>query len=200
MQPETLVIASHNAKKAGEMVTILSRLLPTVSFLTLRDFPEAIEPEETGATYEENALIKARSCYALTKLPSIADDAGLEVDFLDGAPGIYSKRFEGAETVFSDKMRRLLAMLDGVPEPGRSARFRCWIAFVWGQDLELTLEAVCEGRIAKEPSGDGGFGYDPIFYLPELGCTMADLTAEQKHAVSHRGKVLRTFAERLPYM
>lgn len=183
------------------MIQILSSRFPEVEFRTLADYEGAPEPEETGATYAENAAIKSESAAAFTGEWCLADDAGLEIDALDGAPGLYSKRFEGEATSFPDKMARILDRLKDVPDGKRTARFRCCIAlteptafFPESGDPETTtriFEAMCEGRIAHEPSGRGGFGYDPIFYLPELDCTMADLTAEQKHAISHRGKVLR---------
>lgn len=194
------VIATHNVKKGGEMLVILSRCLPDWEFLTLADFPGAPDPEETGTTYEENALIKARSAASFTGCLCLADDAGLEVDALHGEPGVFSKRFAGEETPFPEKMRIILDRVLGVEGDSRSARFRCFVAAAWptgdGEPLQSKVfEASCEGLIAKEPSGSGGFGYDPIFFIPELGCTMADLTADQKHAVSHRGKVLKQVCE-----
>lgn len=191
-----LVVATHNRKKGGEMLTILSERLPGLQLLTLADFPAAPEPEETGSTYRDNAGIKARSAADFTGLPSLADDAGLEIDWLEGAPGLYSKRFGGEEMSFPDKMARVLELLQGVPEEQRGARFRCVIAFARPDSSAMEFfEATCEGRIAHAPSGTGGFGYDPIFFLPDRGCTVADLTAEQKHLISHRGKVLRAFAD-----
>lgn len=192
-----LVIATHNKKKAGEMVQILSERFPQLEIKTLADYPGAPEPEETGDTYPENAAIKSESAARFTGEWCLADDAGLEIDALNGAPGVHSKRFEGEDSSFDHKIGRILAMLKDVPEEGRGARFRCYIALT-PPNLEgetILFNAICEGRIAEEPSGAGGFGYDPIFYLPELGCTMADLTAAQKHEVSHRGKVLREFAD-----
>ena len=185
-----LVIATHNRKKAGEMVTILIRRFPTLEILTLADFEGAPEPEETGTTYEENATIKAVSGAEFTGEWCLADDAGLEIDALDGAPGLYSKRFGGEDLPFPEKIAKILDLLGTVPEQGRGARFRCAIALAGPTGAPTNWEAICEGRIAETPSGNGGFGFDPVFYLPQLGCTMADLTAEQKHAVSHRGKVL----------
>lgn len=190
-----LVVATHNAKKAGEMLEILGIRFPEIQLLTLADFPGAPEPEETGTTYAENATIKAEAARAFTGEWCVADDAGLEIDALGGAPGLYSKRFEGEETPFPVKMARIQERIDGLPNEKRGARFRCCVALC--RASTQIFEATCEGRIATVPSGAGGFGYDPIFYLPELGCTMADLTAEQKHAISHRGKVLRLLAEEL---
>ena len=194
---QRLVIATHNRKKAGEMVHILGERFPDLEILTLADFPGAPEPEETGDTYLENAQIKSQSAAQYTGEWSLADDAGLEIDALDGAPGVHSKRFEGEESSFDHKIARVLEMLQGVPEQGRGARFRCYVALSAPKvENEAHLfDATCEGRIALARSGAGGFGYDPIFYLPELGCTMADLTAEEKHQISHRGKVLRTFGD-----
>jgi XTP/dITP diphosphohydrolase len=198
-----LVIATHNRKKAGEMIQILSKRFPDLEFRTLADYPHAPEPEETGTIYAENASIKAESAAAVTGEWSLADDAGLEIDALDGAPGLHSKRFEGEDTPFPEKMARILELLADVPESRRGARFRCCVALVppntpmrEGQNTKH-FEATCEGRIATEPSGAGGFGYDPIFYLPERGCTMADLSSEAKHAISHRGKVLKQLGDYL---
>jgi XTP/dITP diphosphohydrolase len=185
-----LVIATHNRKKAGEMVTILTRRFPELEILTLADFDGSPEPDETGTTYIENAIIKAESGTAFTGEWCLADDAGLEIDALDGAPGLYSKRFGGEDLPFPEKIARILELMAEVPEAGRGARFRCAVALAGPGADTRTWEAICEGRIAAEPSGGGGFGYDPVFYLPELERTMADLTAEEKHAVSHRGKVL----------
>lgn len=193
-----LVIATHNRKKAGEMVQILSARFPGLEIRTLADYPGAPEPDETGDTYAENAAIKAESGARFTGEWCLADDAGLEIDALGGAPGVHSKRFEGADTPFPVKIQKILEAMTETPESERGARFQCWIAFAAPPSLgrETTLlNAICEGRIATKPSGNGGFGYDPIFWIPQLGCTMADLTAEQKHAVSHRGKVLGAFGD-----
>lgn len=195
MNIKTLVIATHNRKKAGEMVMILSQRFPDLQLKTLADYPEAPEPEETGTTYAENASIKSESAVKATGEWALSDDAGLEIDALGGQPGLHSKRFEGEDTPFPTKMARILEMLDGVPEDSRTARFRCCIALTNPTGETRVFEATCEGVIAEQPSGGGGFGYDPIFWLPELGCTMADLTADQKHAISHRGKVLKQFAD-----
>jgi len=195
--PRILVIATHNAKKAGEMVTILGARFPHLTIRTLADYPGAPEPDETGTTYRQNAVIKADSAAKFTGEWCVADDAGLEIDAMGGEPGLYSKRFAGEETPFSEKMRIILDRLAETPTEARSARFRCAVALaIPGQPTE-EFEAICEGVIADEPSGGGGFGYDPIFYLPALACTMADLTAEQKHRISHRGKVLSGLGDRL---
>ena len=200
MAGDTIVIATHNRKKAGEMTTILAARFPQIQFLTLADFENAPEPEETADTYSGNARIKAVSALAFTGLPSVADDAGLEIDALPGELGPRSKRFQGESTTFSEKMDIILDRMKATPDEARTARFRCSVAFAYSSDPHegptvQDFEAVCEGRIAQEKSGNGGFGYDPVFFLPELGRTMADLTAEEKHQVSHRGKVLRAFGD-----
>ncbi len=195
-----IVIATHNRKKAGEMLTILSRALPGVEWLTLADFPEAPEPEETGTTYEENARIKAESACRATGLPSVADDAGLEIDALGGEPGLYSKRFAGEETPFPTKMGIILDRMTGLEGEARTARFRCWVAIARPETKTEAFEGICEGHIGLTMEGEGGFGYDPIFVVRENGRTMATLTADEKHAVSHRGKVLASVTEWLQQM
>lgn len=183
-------------KKAGEMKTILGDRFPGLDILTLADFPGAPEPEETGETYEANAVIKVQSAFRFTGQPCVADDAGLEIDALPGELGPLSKRFEGESTTFAEKMAVILERMTGVPEERRTACFRCFVAYRDGtMAAPQVFHATCEGRIAAAPSGNGGFGYDPIFWLPDKGCTMADLTAEQKHQVSHRGKVLKAFGD-----
>lgn len=194
--PRRLIIATHNRKKAGEMTAILLQRFPDIELLTLADFESAPEPEETGTTYRENAAIKSKSAYKFTQEWCVADDAGLEIDALDGAPGLYSKRFGGEDLPFPEKMAMILDKLKNTPEAERTARFCCCVAVTNAEGTNI-FEATCEGRIAREPSGGGGFGYDPIFYLPELDCTMADLTAEQKHQISHRGKVLKMVGDYL---
>jgi XTP/dITP diphosphohydrolase len=191
-----LVIATHNPKKAGEMTQILGARFPGLEILTLADFEDAPEPEETGADYEENARIKAESAAQFTNEWCLADDAGLEINALPGELGVFSKRFAGEETPFDEKMRIILERIAQAED--RRARFVCWVALASPGAAQVeAFSATCEGEIAPEPSGGGGFGYDPIFWLPALGCTMADLTAEQKHAVSHRGQVLQTVGDRL---
>jgi XTP/dITP diphosphohydrolase len=197
MRLRRLVIATHNRKKAGEMVTILQARFPSLELLTLADFNGAPEPEETGTTYEQNARIKSESAFAFTNDWCVADDAGLEIDALDGAPGLYSKRFGGEDLPFPEKIAKILELMKEVSPEKRSARFRCFVALTGPGQTTQTFNAICEGMVSAAPSGVGGFGYDPIFCLPELGCTMADLTAEQKHAISHRGKVLKSLGDHL---
>jgi XTP/dITP diphosphohydrolase len=190
-----LVIATHNPAKAGEMSVILKELLSGWELLTLADFPGAPEPEETGETYAENARIKAEAAAAFTGEVCIADDAGLEVDALAGAPGVKSKRFMGVSS-FEFKMVQILMAVEDDPSAPRTARFRCCVAIAkQGEDTQV-LEAVKHGEIV-EPRGERGFGYDPIFLVPELGMTYAELKPVHKNRISHRGIVLRQAAEYL---
>jgi XTP/dITP diphosphohydrolase len=194
---QILVIATHNRKKAGEMIAILGARFPEIELKTLADYAGAPEPEETGSDYAANATIKSESAAAFTNEWCIADDAGLEIDFLDGAPGLYSKRFGGEDLPFPEKIAMILDLLREAPVEERGARFRCYVALSppEGKGETRVFWATCDGRIAEQPSGGGGFGYDPIFYLSDQGCTMADLTAERKHQISHRGKVLAEFGD-----
>lgn len=195
-QPLRFVLATRNRKKGREMQEILSR--PGWEFVTLLDLdPDGEEVEESGCTYEENALIKARDATRRTGLPSIADDAGLEIDALDGQPGVYSRRFLGENTSFPEKMARILELLRDVPEERRTCRFRAAVAVVLPSGEEHLCHGVCEGRIGYEQRGHYGFGYDPIFYLPDLGKHMAELPPEEKHRISHRGKALACVIELL---
>jgi XTP/dITP diphosphohydrolase len=178
------------------MVQIIQARFPELELRTLADYPESPEPEETGSTYQENAAIKAISSTRFTGEWSVADDAGLEIDALDGAPGLYSKRFGGEDLPFPDKIARILDLMDGVPPERRTARFRCCVALESPDGESAVFEATCEGRIAESPMGTGGFGYDPIFLPNDTpGRTMADLTADEKHSISHRGKVLKAFGD-----
>lgn len=194
---QRLVLATHNAKKAREMEEILAAAELDIEIVTLAAYPGAGEPEENGETYLENALIKAEAAVQATNEWSLADDAGLEIDALEGAPGVRSRRFLGEETSFAEKMDFILSELNGKPISERGARFMCAVVLAGPDGESHSFEATCEGRIADAKSGSGGFGYDPIFWLPDLNCTMADLTPEQKHRISHRGKVLRQVVEKL---
>ncbi len=197
-----LLLATHNQGKRQEWRALLDGL--DVELLLPDDLGLTGDIEETGETYTENALIKARALAAASGLPTLADDSGLEVDALGGAPGVRSARYRfGADEV---RYRALLKALEGVPLERRSARFRCIAALVLpgnqgagsrGDALEVSdeqttrefiTEGVCEGVIGFEPRGEGGFGYDPVFYLPERGCTMAELPAEEKNRLSHRAR------------
>jgi XTP/dITP diphosphohydrolase len=182
-----LLVATTNAGKLREIESILGGL--DLELVSLSAFPGLPEPEETGTTFEENARQKAAAYAAATALIVVAEDSGLEIDALDGAPGVESARFPGA--TYPDKFARLFRMLDERGVASSTARFVCALAVV--RDAEVLFEArgVVEGRIAREPRGSGGFGYDPIFFYPPYGCTLAEVDAARKAAVSHRGQAFR---------
>jgi XTP/dITP diphosphohydrolase len=194
-----LVIASHNRKKAAEMIMILEARFPSLEIRTLADYPGAPEPDETGETYAENAVIKAKSAAEFTHEWCLADDAGLEIDALEGAPGLLSRRYGGEEMSFPNKMAMILEQMRDVPKAQRAARFRCSVALTSPEANEdpRLFEAICEGRIARFPTGVGGFGYDPIFVVPDIGHTMAEISQSHKNLISHRGKVLRMVGDYL---
>jgi XTP/dITP diphosphohydrolase len=175
-----------------EMAQILDHL--PVTLLTLDTFPEIGDIPEPGDTLKENAFIKAETVHRLTGLPALADDTGLEVDALNGSPGVHSARYAGAGATFEDNCRKVLAELEGLPMVKRSARFRTVIAFVTANEKEWT-EGVAEGVVLDHKQGDGGFGFDPIFYYPPLKKTFAELEKTEKNSISHRGKALRNFSE-----
>jgi len=187
-----IVLATHNRGKMKEMSSILAHL--PVKLLTLDDFPQIGEIPETGETLKENAFIKAETVHQKTGLPALADDTGLEVDALDGAPGVHSSRYDGETATFEDNCRKMLQEMDGIPAEERTARFHTVIAFVSDSGNEWT-EGMVEGRILEKKQGDGGFGYDPLFYYPPLKKTFAELNSEQKNNISHRGKALRNFCQ-----
>jgi XTP/dITP diphosphohydrolase len=169
-----------------------------IEVVPLSDFTRA-SVAETGLTFVENAIIKARHAAQLAQLPAIADDSGLEVDALHGAPGIYSARYAGEQASDEDNLRKLLATLDGRPVVERAARYCCALVYMrWADDpFPLISQASWEGRIAATPRGTGGFGYDPIFELPQRGVTVAQLPAAEKNQVSHRGQALRGLVAQL---
>jgi XTP/dITP diphosphohydrolase len=191
--PDCLLIATSNKGKVTELAALLEGLNCRV--IGLEDLPQVPPPvEETGTTFVANALIKADYYHAITGMLTLADDSGLEVDALDGRPGVYSARY-GAEGLSSaGQVALLLDEMKDAPEEKRTARFVCAIALVGAPDgraIRQTFEGRCEGRIAFNPRGAGGFGYDPIFIDQELGRTFAELTPEEKASRSHRGKALR---------
>jgi len=187
-----IILATHNRGKMKEMSSILAHL--PVKLLTLDDFPQIGEIPETGETLKENAFIKAETVHQKTGLPALADDTGLEVDALDGAPGVHSSRYDGETATFEDNCRKMMQEMDGIPAEERTARFHTVIAFVSNSGNEWT-EGMVEGRILEKKQGDGGFGYDPLFYYPPLKKTFAELNSEQKNNISHRGKALRNFCQ-----
>jgi XTP/dITP diphosphohydrolase len=182
------VVATGNRHKVEEIRAMLADLPVTVR--PLADFPGAPEVVEDGATYRENALKKARSAAKFTGKPALADDTGLEVDALGGQPGLYAARFAGEGCTFQDNVRKLLLLLKGVPSPRREARFVCVIALVDPTGREQVVEGELRGRITESQAGSGGFGYDPVFYVPAVGKTLAELTAEEKNRISHRRRAL----------
>lgn len=195
--PHKLLIATTNRKKGGEMMQILAAANLGVEFVTLADYPEMPPVEETGETFVENARLKAQAAVAHTGLVAIADDGGLCIDALGGQPGVESHRFLGAETSFPEKMAHIFAMLRDVPAAERSCRFQCAVAIATPDGRMFECLGVCEGRVGHEMRGAHGFGYDPLFLLPEQGRHMAELLPEEKHRISHRGKALACAIEAL---
>ncbi len=190
-----MIFATGNAGKMKEIRRIMADI--GMEILSMKEAGIWPEIQEDGGTYEENALIKARAVAALTDTLVLADDSGLEVDWLDREPGIHSARYMGEDTPYSVKNADIIARLEGVPEEKRTARFVCAIAAVFPDGRELTVRAAIEGRIGYEERGGNGFGYDPIFYVPELHKTTAELTEDEKNQVSHRGRALRLMKEEL---
>ena len=190
---EKFVLATHNPGKLKEMGAILSRF--GVEVVSPKDLGVTVEVEETGVTFAENAMLKAKAICASSGLPAIADDSGLCVDALNGGPGVYSARYGGEGLDDQGRYRLLLNSLRG--QTTRAAHFACAIACAFPNGDTLTAEGRCDGTIAFAPMGDGGFGYDPVFFVPELKKTFAQLTAEEKSAISHRGRALADFVEKL---
>ena len=184
-----LVLATNNEDKIREIRHLLDDL--PVTILTRDDFLEFPDIEETGATLEENARLKAAAIAEFCDLPALADDSGLEVDALDGAPGVYSSRYAGENVTYRDNNLRLIKEMTGVPATERTARFRCVIAICWGKDEVNVVEGVAEGAIAENILGEGGFGYDPVFYYPPGKKRFSEMTLDEKNLVSHRGKALQ---------
>lgn len=185
-----LLLATRNKGKIKEIAQMLQDL--PVVLLTLEDFPQAPQWEEKGSTFEENAVMKAVVLAAYSGCFALADDSGLEVDYLQGAPGVYSARFAGETASDEENNRKLLSLLEGVPLEQRRARFRCVMALADAAGNYRTATGICEGLIALYPRGENGFGYDPLFYLPDRGVTMAELDLEEKNRISHRAKALQT--------
>ena len=190
-----IIFATGNEGKMREVRMILQDL--GVEILSLKEAGIAADVEENGTTFEENAVIKATEIMKMCGEIVLADDSGLEVDYLDKAPGIYSARFMGEDTSYDIKNAAILEKLEGVPKEQRTARFVCAIAAVLPDRRELTARATVEGYIGWEPAGENGFGYDPIFYVDAYGCSTAQLSMEQKNEISHRGKALRKMREKL---
>ncbi len=188
-----LVLASKNPGKLKELREILGGL--GVEVLMEPDVGLDVEVEETGASFEENSFLKADAVMRASGLPAVADDSGLAVDALDGAPGVYSARFGGKRTD-GERTALLLEKLADVPAERRTARFVSAITCCFPDGRIIRARGTCEGRIGFSAKGNNGFGYDPVFLVPELGKTFAELTAEEKNRISHRGNALREFAEK----
>ncbi len=184
-----IVFATGNENKLKEIRAIFGDLGYEIVSMKEAGFDQDIE--EDGTTFEENALIKAKAIAALTDDLIMADDSGLEIDYLNKEPGIYSARYMGHDTSYEEKNKNLIARLEGVPKEKRTARFVCAVAAVLPNKEEYVVRGTFEGYIGYEPEGANGFGYDPIFQVEEYGCSSATLTPEQKNAISHRGKALR---------
>lgn len=197
--PDELLLASQNAGKLAEMKTLVTALPFRV--LGPREIGLDEAPDETGTTFLENAILKARYYAARSGRLTVADDSGLSVDALDGGPGLFSSRFGGEGASDDDRNRLLLRKLEGVPQDRRTARFTSAVAVARGNDVLFTVEETVQGSIADEPRGGNGFGYDPLFFYPPFGRTFGECPHEDKDRVSHRGKAfarLRTFLEGLP--
>ena len=183
---QTLLIATHNQGKLREYRALLADL--PLKVVNLDEAGVDFDVDETGTTFAENALLKARAYAAATGLLTWADDSGLEVDALDGAPGVYSARYAGPDATDADRYHKLLRTLAAQPDAPRTARFRCVVALVTPDGAAFTTDGVCPGVIIDAPRGSHGFGYDPVFLLPDLGQTMAELPPETKNRISHRGR------------
>ncbi|QNU68274.1 XTP/dITP diphosphatase [Ruminiclostridium herbifermentans] len=190
-----LVVATKNQGKISEIKKVLADM--SFEVVSIGDIGIDIDVEEDGTTFEENSMKKAQEICKISNKIVIADDSGLEVDFLDGAPGIYSARFGDPEATDDDKNQKLLGMLEGVPFEKRTARFVCAIAVVFPDGKAFVVRDTCEGFIDFECKGNNGFGYDPIFYVPEYDKTMAQLDTDIKNKISHRAKALNKMAEKI---
>jgi len=194
---KTIVLASSNAGKVREFNQLLGGLqlevVPQAQF-------NVTDADETGLSFVENAILKARNAAQHTGLPALADDSGLEVDALHGAPGIYSARYAGPEASDAENLEKLLGMLKEVPEENRGARFQCVLVYLRHalDPTPLICQGTWEGRILTAPRGTSGFGYDPVFFVPTHACSAAELPAETKNALSHRGQALRQLLAALP--
>lgn len=190
---KSIILASNNKDKVKEVKEILKGY----DIISMKEAGIDVDIEENGTTFEENALIKARAIMKLTGQITMADDSGLEIDYLNKAPGVYSARFMGHDTSYDIKNKALIQKLEGVKGSDRSGRFVCAIAVCFPDGREIVKRGTMEGLIAEEIKGDNGFGYDQIVYLPEYGKTSGELAPEEKNKISHRGKVLALIKEEL---
>lgn len=189
-----VVLATTNRHKLDELQRMLAD-----SPVELVMPPHAIEVDETGETFSENARLKARTYARLLGEPALADDSGLSVDALGGRPGVHSARYAGVNATDADRIRKLLGELEGVPDAERGASFHCALVLAWPGDSELTVEGLVSGRILHEARGEHGFGYDPVFYVPSLDKTFAELSPEEKNLHSHRAKAAELLVEALQH-
>lgn len=190
-----LLIGTRNPRKKEELIELL-RGLP-LKLQGIEDYPGLPEVEEDGGTFQENAIKKATTLAKLTGEWVMAEDSGLEVDALDGAPGVHSARYAGEKATYEENNRKLLQAMEGIPPERRTARFRCVVALASPQGLLFTVEGQCEGSIAREARGKQGFGYDPVFSLPNYNRTFAELGPAIKNQLSHRAQALKKFREKL---
>lgn len=190
-----IIFATGNQGKMIEIREILADL--DAEILSMKEAGVQADIVEDGKTFEENAVIKAKAICEKTGEIVLADDSGLEIDYLNGEPGIYSARYMGEDTSYHIKNNNLIERLAGVPDEKRTARFVCAIAAAFPDGTVKTVRAAMEGRIGYEERGENGFGYDPIFFLPEYGCSSAEISMEEKNKISHRGKALRAIKEAL---
>ena len=191
-----IVIATHNNDKLKELLKAFDSHFSSIDLLTLNDFPKVGEIIEDGKTLEQNALIKAREVFNLTGIPALSDDTGLEVDALNGAPGVYTARYAGEGCSYYDNVCKLLEDMQTIPVPNRSAKFKTVIAYK-DETIEMTAEGIAVGTIARSASGDLGFGYDPIFFISEADKTFAEMNIDEKEIYSHRGKAIRAIMNTL---
>jgi len=196
-EPVRIFLASRNAKKIAEMERILAEHVPDVTVLGLDDVDDYDEPAEDEPTFAGNALLKARAGLAATGLPTVADDSGLCVDVLGGSPGVFSARWAGAHGDDDANLDLLLAQVADVPDDRRGAHFACAAAIARPDGVELVAEGRLTGTLLRARRGDGGFGYDPIFFDPEHGCSAAQLPTELKNRISHRGRALAVLRAKL---
>ena len=192
-----VILASKNRHKLVELSAILSQLGFEIALES--EYGLDLDVEETGATFEENSFLKADAVMKASGLPALADDSGLMVDALDGAPGVYSARY-GHKSSDPERTAFLLENLKNVPEEKRTAKFVCVITCLWPDGRKIVARGECPGRIAFEPHGENGFGYDPVFYLPEKEKTYAELSSEEKNAISHRARALQDFCRKYQQM
>lgn len=187
-----VILASNNKNKLKEIKEKVQEL--DIDIISQKEAGYDFEVDETGTTFEENAILKAEAIYNLANQPVLAEDGGLEIDYLDGKPGVYSHRFAGENATDEDRNNKILTLLKDVPEEKRTARFRCVGCYIDPNGQKHILEGVAEGKIGYEPKGYDGFGYDPIF-ICELGKTFAEISSQEKNSISHRGRMVNKFVE-----